>query len=67
LVSTAANALLLGVNPMEILNQGREDYLVSIGILQKAIALKTEEKGEEFDVLAKMIAMELSQVLAKIF
>lgn len=67
MVSTAANALLLGVNPMEILNQGREDYLVSIGILQKAIALKTEEKGEEFDVLAKMIAMELSQVLAKIF
>ena len=59
--------MLLGFDVKDLLSQGREDYLISIGLIQKALSIHAERKEKEVEVTSKMIAYELAQVLAKIF
>ena len=40
---------------------------MSIGLIQKALAIYAERKEKEIEVTSKMIAYELAQILAKVF
>jgi hypothetical protein len=55
------------MNPKEVLDQGREDYLLDIAFMQKALKLSTEQKIDEIKVLAELIGLEVAKTIAKIF
>jgi hypothetical protein len=59
--------VLLGFDAKELLSQGRTDYLISLGLITKALSIHAERKEKEVEVTSRMIAYELAQVLAKIF
>jgi hypothetical protein len=58
---------LLGADPKGVLDQGAEDYLISIAFLKKAMQIRSEEKSEEIKVLAELTGLEVAKVIAKIF
>lgn len=51
---------------MELLSQGRDDHLISLGILHKAIEISSKQKFEEYKILAQLSSYELAKILAKI-
>jgi len=55
------------MNPYEVLSQGKEDYLISIAIIQQALRLNNERKTEEIKVLSELTGMEVAKIIAKIF
>jgi hypothetical protein len=58
---------LLGVDPKGVLDQGPEDYMISIALLKKAMTLSSEQKAEEIKALAELTGLEVAKVIAKIF
>lgn len=50
-----------------ILDRGTEDFIINLAILQRAAKDTAEEKVNEVEALAKLIAAELAQILGKIF
>jgi hypothetical protein len=66
-IETAAYGLVVGMNPYEVLSQGKEDYLISIAIIQQALRLNNERKTEEIKVLSELTGMEVAKIIAKIF
>jgi len=52
---------------MGLLDKGNEDFVTSLAILQKAIALTNERKIEEIKILAELIGIEVGKTIAKIF
>jgi hypothetical protein len=57
----------MGMNPYDFLSQGKEDYLISIAIIQKALQISNERKSEEIKVLAELTGLEVAKVIANIF
>jgi len=55
------------MDPNKVLDQGSEDYLMSMAFMRKAIELSTEQKVEEIKVLAELIGFEVAKTIAKIF
>jgi len=66
-VETGAYAISLGMDPKKVLDQGSEDYLISIALMQKAIEITSKEKVEEIQILAELIGFEVAKTIAKIF
>lgn len=66
-IETGAYAIILGIDPKRVLDQGREDYLIDIAFMQKALKLTTEQKIEEVKVLSELIGYEVAKAIAKIF
>jgi hypothetical protein len=63
----AAYAVVLGINPFDILTRDKTDYLISIALMKKAMKLSSERKSEEIKVLAELTGMEIAKVISKIF
>ena len=66
-VETAAYSTIAGVNPYEVLSQGREDYLISVAIIEKVLRLQNERRTEEIKLLAELTGFEVAKVIAKMF
>lgn len=67
MVSLAADAIRLGMKPEDVIDRGKEDFLLNIAILKKVAKDRAEEKEDEMKALAKLISIELSQILGAIF
>ena len=67
MVSLAADAIRLGMKPEDVIDRGKEDFLLNIAILKKVATDRAEEKEDEMKALAKLISIELSQILGAIF
>ena len=57
----------MGVDPYTVLNQGNDDYLITIAFLQKAMKLSVDRKAEEIKVLAELTGLKVAEVFSKIF
>jgi len=55
------------MEPFPVLEQGKEDYLISMAIVTKALKLQSERKTQEIEVLAELVGYEVAKVIAKIF
>jgi hypothetical protein len=66
-VKLAADAIRYGMDPNLIIDRGHEDFLLNISILKRIVKDSTEEKRDEIQALSKLIAVELAQILGKIF
>jgi len=55
------------MDPNKVIDRGRDDYLIQIALMRKALTLRNEEKIEELEASAKLIAMHLAEVIGKIF
>jgi hypothetical protein len=54
------------MDPLKLLDQGREDHLVSVAILNKAIEVGGKNKFEEYKILSQLIAYEFAKIMSKI-
>jgi hypothetical protein len=59
----AASALLLGMDPINFLSKNREDYLIQIGILKKAVEIQAEEEMAKIKAMGEVIASRIAQFL----
>jgi hypothetical protein len=57
---------LLGLDPYDLLDQGREEYLIKIALMQKASALRSERTLKELEVGAKLTGYEIAKIMARI-
>jgi len=57
----------MGMDYRAILERGRDEYLIDVAMLQKALKLSSERKVEEIKVLAELTGLEVAKTLAKIF
>jgi hypothetical protein len=55
------------MDPLRVLNQGDEDYIISIALMEKALQLGSDEKVEEVKALAELIGFEVAKTITKIF
>jgi hypothetical protein len=67
MVDLAADALRFGMNPEDVMDRGKEDFLLNLAILKKVSEHRAEEKREELLALSKLIASELAQILGALF
>ena len=56
----------LGQDPIRFLDQGNEDFLISMAIIRSAREEVQKEKVEEIKALASRTSYELAGVLAKV-
>jgi hypothetical protein len=54
------------MDPIKLLDQGREDHLISVAILNKAIEVGGKNKFEEYKILAQLTGYELAKIMSKI-
>ncbi len=59
--------MLHGMDPKLLLEQGREDYLIHMAILQKAIEIEGRQKFDEIKLLAQTVGIETAKLIAKMF
>lgn len=52
---------------MSLLSRDKNDYLINIALMKKAMQLSSERKSEEIKVLAELIGFKVAEVIAKIF
>lgn len=55
----------LGQDPMKFLDQGNEDFLISMAIVKMAREEVQKEKVEEIKALSSRTAAELAGIMAK--
>lgn len=55
------------MEPMPFLSQGKEDYLISIALMQKSLQISSTQKIEEIKLLAELIGLEVGKTVSKIF
>jgi hypothetical protein len=56
----------LGQDPIQFLDQGNEDFLISMAVVRMARKEVQEEKVEEIKALASRTSHELAGIMAKI-
>jgi hypothetical protein len=57
----------LGLDPIKFLDQGNEDFLISMAVVKMAREDEQKEKVEELKALSSRTANELAKVLAPVF
>jgi hypothetical protein len=57
---------MAGMDPLQLLDQGVEEHLISIAILNKSLEIGSKNKVEEFKILSQLTAYELAKILVKI-
>jgi hypothetical protein len=55
-----------GMDPLELLGQGRDEHLISLAILNKTIEVSSKQKFEEYKILSQLTSYELAKILSKI-
>jgi len=58
---------MLGMEPFPVLAQGKEDYLISLAIMTRALKITSERKTEEIEILAELIGYEVAKTVSKMF
>lgn len=66
-MEVGAYAIMFGIDPHSIVNQGDGDYIINLALLKKAIELQAKQKVDEIEILSKLIGHEVLQGLARIF
>ena len=62
----AADAIRFGMDPAGVVDKGKDDFLLNLAILQRVIKDTVEERSNEMEILSKLIAAELAQIMVKI-
>jgi hypothetical protein len=60
-------AAIAGINPYEVLSQGHEDYVITLGLVSKILTLQNERKSDEIKALSELIGYKVAEVISKIF
>jgi len=55
------------MDPIEFLSQQRDDHLIRLAILQKAIDIDGKKTIDEIDLLSKKVGFETARILSKMF
>ncbi len=53
------------MDPIDFLSQGREDHLIRLSILQRAITIGGKEKLDEIELLSKKVGLETARIISK--
>ena len=55
------------MEPIDFLSKPRDEHLISLAILQRAITISGKEKIDEIDLLSKKVGYESAKLLSKMF
>jgi len=55
------------MDPIDFLSQPRDDHLIHLAILQRAISIDGKNKLDEIDLLSKKVGVETARIFAKMF
>jgi len=57
-----AFAVMLGMDLTSVIDRGKEDHMINVAVMRKALELRAEEKVDELTALSQMIAMEFAKI-----
>lgn len=63
----AADAIRYGMDPEKVIDRGKDDFLLNLAILKRVAKDTVEERSNEIEIMSKLIAAELAQIMVKIF